>query len=198
MRYGRALLTGLGWAGTLGGLALCVLLFLSAYLAFDDHGGSVKPRKDEIIRLPSVPDAEVPQVPLGRPPARIAGDGGDDGGGGGGGAADAPAGGGGGGDTPAPRAAPPTTTPVATPLAPTGESPPPVAATPAPAATSPPPGSGRPQPPPTLGDTTRDVVGAVGTQVGRVSPPAGQVVEEAGDTLGDTVDALNPLAPPAP
>ena len=38
MRYGRTLLAGLGWAGTLGGLALCVLIFLSAYLAFDDHG----------------------------------------------------------------------------------------------------------------------------------------------------------------
>ena len=117
-------------------------------------------------------------------------------GGGGGGGADAPAGGGGGGGgTPAPRPAPPSTTPVATPLAPTPESPPPVAATPAPAATSPPPGSGRPQPPPTLGDTTREVVGAVGTEVGRISPPVGQVVEDAGDTLGDTVDALNPPAP---
>ena len=194
MRNGRTLLAGLGWAGTIGGLALCVLIFLSAYLAFDDHGGSVKPRKDEIIRLPSVPDAEVPQVPLGRPPARIAGD--ESGGGGGGGGGDAPAGGGGGGDdTPTLRPAPPSTTPVATPLAPTGESSPPVAATPSPAATSPPPGSGRPQPPPTLGDTTREVVGAVGTEVGRVSPPVGQVVEDAGDTLGDTVDALNPPAP---
>ena len=38
MRYGRALLAGLGWAGTLGGLALCVLIFLSAFLAFDDDG----------------------------------------------------------------------------------------------------------------------------------------------------------------
>ena len=196
MRNGQTLLAGLGWAGTLGGLALCVLIFLSAYLAFDDHGAGVKPRRDEIIRLPSVPDAEVPRVPLGQPPARIAGDGDDGGSGGGGG--DAPAGGGGGGGTPALRPAPPSTTPVATPLAPTAESPPPVAATPAPAATSPPPGSGRPQPPPTLGDTTREVVGAVGTEVGRVSPPVGQVVEDAGDTLGDTVDALNPLAPPAP
>ena len=192
MRYGRTLLAGLGWAGTLGGLALCVLIFLSAYLAFDDHGAGVEPRKDEIIRLPSVPDAEVPRVPLGRPPARIDGDG--DGGGGGGEGAPA-GGGGGGGGAPALRPAPPSTTPVATPPAPTGEGPPPVAATPSPAATSPPPGSGRPQPPPTLGDTTREVVGAVGTEVGRISPPVGQVVEEAGDTLGDTVDGLTPPAP---
>jgi hypothetical protein len=73
MRYGRALLAGLGWVGTLGGLALCVLIFLSAYLAFDDRGAGVASRRDEIIRLPSVPEAEVPRVPLGRPPARIAG-----------------------------------------------------------------------------------------------------------------------------
>ena len=192
MRYGRTLLAGLGWAGTLGGLALCVLIFLSAYLAFDDHGGSVKPRKDEIIRLPSVPDAEVPRVPLGRPPARIAGDRRRRG------AAAVPmrprAAAAEAAATPAPRPAPPVHHPRGDAAGADRRDPPPVAATPAPAATSPPPGSGRPQPPPTLGDTTREVVGAVGTEVGRVSPPVGQVVEDAGDTLGDTVDALNPPA----
>ena len=43
--YGRALaglLIGTGWAGTLGGLALCVLIFLSAYVAFDDDGAGVE------------------------------------------------------------------------------------------------------------------------------------------------------------
>ena len=100
MRYGRTLLAGLGWAATIGGLALCVLIFLSVYLAFDDHGTGVAPRKDEIIRLPSVPEAEVPRVPLGRPPARI--------------------GGGRGGGTLAPRGTPPSTTPVPAPRAPAG------------------------------------------------------------------------------
>ena len=150
MRYGRTLLAGLGWAGT-SGLALCVLIFLSAFLAFDDDRHGVKPRKDGVVRLPSVPDAEVPRVSLARPPARIAR---DDGGGGGGS---------GGGGAPAS-----TTTP---------------------GAPSPLP----PQPsPPTLGDTTRDVVGAVGTQVGQISPPAGQAIEDTGDTLGDAIDTLTP------
>ena len=103
MRHGRAL-AGLGWVGTLGGLALCVLIFLAAYVAFDDHGAGVKPRRDEIIRFPSVPDADVPRVPLGRPPSRAAG---DDGGG-------------------APRSGsePPSTAPLETPQAPAGGSPP--------------------------------------------------------------------------
>ena len=74
MRYGRKLLAGLGWAGTLGGLALCVLLFLSAYLAFDDDRPGVKPREDSVIRLPSVPEAEVPRVPLARPSRSAADD----------------------------------------------------------------------------------------------------------------------------
>ena len=67
MRYGRTLVAGLGWAGTLGGLALCVLIFLSAYLAFDHHRAGGEARKGEIIRLHSVPEAEVPRVRLGRP-----------------------------------------------------------------------------------------------------------------------------------
>jgi hypothetical protein len=67
MRYGRTLVTGLGWAGTLGGLALCVLICLSAYLAFDHYRAGGKPREGEIVRLHSVPEAEVPRVRLGRP-----------------------------------------------------------------------------------------------------------------------------------
>jgi len=187
MRYGRALLAGLGWAGTLGGLALCVLIFLSAYLAFDDRHG-VEPREDGVLRLPSVPDAEVPPVPLARPPSRIARD--EEGGRGGGAPANAPA------PRPGARTTPRPTAPVeTTPQAPL-EASPPAAATPAPlapAAPDPPPGSASPlPPPPTLGDTTREVVGAVGTGVGRISPPAGQVIEDTGDTLGDAVDALTP------
>ena len=67
MRYGRALLAGLGWVGTLGGLALCVLILLSASVAFDDHGDRAGPRDGEVIRLPS--DSELPRVSLGRAPA---------------------------------------------------------------------------------------------------------------------------------
>jgi len=35
MRYGRALIAGAGSAGSLGAVALCLLVALSAYLAFD-------------------------------------------------------------------------------------------------------------------------------------------------------------------
>ena len=35
MRIGRELLTGMGWAGTLGVVALCTLMFLFTYVAFD-------------------------------------------------------------------------------------------------------------------------------------------------------------------
>jgi hypothetical protein len=191
MRYGRALLGGLGWAGTIGGLALCVLIFLSAYIAFDDDRPNVKPRKDGVVRLPSVPDAEVPAVPLARPPGRAAlDDGGVSGPGGG-----APRG----GVTPGSRTTPRATAPVeTTPQPPAGGGPPQAGATPAPAAVTPPPGPGGspPSSPPTLGDTTRGVVGAVGNGVGQVSPPAGQVVGGAGDTLGGVVDALTPPPPP--
>ncbi len=182
MRYGRTLLAGLGWAGTLGGLALCVLIFLSAYIAFDAGGPGVKPRKDGVVRLPSVPDAAVPRVSLAKAPARLArarGGGGR-----------APAGTG----APRPRTTPGAGAPVqTTPQAPAGGGPPsqPPGATPAPAASNPPPVPPA-HAPPTLGDTTRGVAGAVGTGVGQVSPPAGQVIHDAGDTLGDAVDALTP------
>ena len=108
MCYGRTLLAGLGWAGTLGGLALCVLIFLSAYVAFDDRSAAVEPRRDEVIRLPSVPEADVSRVPLGRPHA--------------------PADGGGAAGTLAPRGTLPSPTPVATPRPPADGSPPPIGA----------------------------------------------------------------------
>ena len=185
MRYARALLAGLGWVGTLGGLALCVLTFLSA---FDDDRPGVKPRHDGDVRLPSVPDAEVPRVPLARPPSRIA-RGRSEAGNGGGGTPTSPAG-------PRPGTTPRVTAPVeTTPQAPAGGTAPPALETPSPAAGEAP-GSESPllppPSPPTLGDTTRDVVGAVGTEVGQISPPAGQVIQDTGDALGDAVDALTP------
>ncbi len=168
MRYGRALLAGMGWAGVLGGVALCVLIFLSAYLALDDAPRSVDPRKSKIVRLRPVPDAELPRVPLGRPPA--------------------------GGGSPRSRANAPVTAPVQTPRA-GATAPLPAQARQRPASTAG--GGGAPQP--TLGDRTSEVVGAVGTEVGRVSPPAGQVIQRTGDTLGDAVDTLLPrLQPLAP
>jgi len=72
MCCGRTLVAGLGWAGTLGGLALCVLILLSGYLTFDHHRAGGEPRGGAIVRLHSVPEAEVPRVRLGRP--RQAGD----------------------------------------------------------------------------------------------------------------------------
>ena len=67
MCHGRPLLAGLGWAATLGGLALCVLILLSAFLAFDDDHDAARPRNDGVVRLLSLPDAE---IPLARPPRR--------------------------------------------------------------------------------------------------------------------------------
>ena len=75
MRYGHTVMAGLGWAGALGGLALCVLIFLSASVTFDDDGSSVKPREGSVIRLPSVPEAEVRRVRLARPAPAGAGGG---------------------------------------------------------------------------------------------------------------------------
>jgi len=199
MRYGRALLAGLGWAGALGGLALCVLLFLSAYLAFDGHGGDLRSRDPDVVRLPSVPDSAAPGVPLARRPARPARARAARGRAAarrrGGRRTRAP------GAAPGTRTAPRAITPGGTPQAPSaGGGAPPAAAPP-----SRPPSSGGsgggsgsappPPPPPSLGDATREVVTVVGTQVGRVSPPAGEVVIRAGDTVGDAVDRLDPLVP---
>jgi hypothetical protein len=196
MRYGRALLAGLGWAGVLGGVALCVLIFLSAYLAFDDDPSGVDPRKSKIVRLPAVREADVPRVPLARPPGRLAGGGTRSVSGARAVARRAPGGGG------APRSGtnPPATAPVRTPPAgsppPVSTSPPPVQSRPRPA--SPAAGGAGGAPQPTLGDATSGVVGAVGTEVGRVSPPAGEVIRRTGDTLGDAVDTLVPRLQPAP
>jgi hypothetical protein len=187
MRYGRALLAGAGWAGVLGGLALCTLIFLSAYLAFHGEPQRVKPRDGGVVKLPSVPDAKIPRVPLApavsRPRARGAGGGAS----GRSGGATAPA-----GRAPQPAGTPRTTAPVRTPVATTP--PPRLNPTPAPpaAAATPAASGGGTAPAPTLGDTTRQVVGAVGTEVGSVSPPVGQVVDRTGDTLGNAVDTLLP------
>ena len=194
MRFGRALLAGMGWAALLGGLALCVLVFLSAYVAFrgDRHG--VGSRDDGAVELPSVPDTEVPAVPLGRPPAPTpaAPEG-----------AAAP-----GRATPRPRPATPRRD-APTPTAPApgaGDGNPPASGSPSPAPAQPAPsGSGggdggtsaipppqRPAAPPTLGDTASDVTNVVGTEVGRVVPQAGEVIVETGDTAGDAIDAIVP------
>ena len=70
MHSGRTLLAGLGWAGTLGAVALCVLIFLCAYLAFDDDRVGVRPRTEGALRLRQVPDGEIPRVRLARPAGR--------------------------------------------------------------------------------------------------------------------------------
>jgi hypothetical protein len=195
MRFGRTLLAGLGWAGTLGCVALCVLIFLSAYLAFDESRPGVEPRKDKVVRLPAVPDAKVPRVSLATPPRRLAAgrSGRRQGGAAGrGGARRLPA---------APRAptlggAPPAPGGGTSPRA--NMSPRPAPAQPGPSAASGGGGGGGGTPPApqrTLGDTTRDVVHVVGDGVGQVSPPAGQVVNQAGDTVGDTVDSVVPPLP---
>jgi hypothetical protein len=190
MRYGRALLAGLGWAGTLGCVALCVLIFLSAYLVFDGKRAGVEPRKNNVVRLPAVPDAKVPRVSLATPPRRLAA----------GRSARREGGVAGRGGARRVPTAPRAPTPGGAPQAPGGgtpprgnTSPPPAPAQPGPYAASGGGGGGTPPAPQrTLGDTTRDVVHVVGNVVGQVSPPAGQVVDQAGDTVGDTVDSVIP------
>jgi hypothetical protein len=67
MRLGRGLLTGMGWAGTIGGIALCVLMFLFTYVVFEG------PRKDDrVATLPSVHEGPAPAVQLARPEGRVA------------------------------------------------------------------------------------------------------------------------------
>jgi hypothetical protein len=80
MRLGRGLVTGMGWAGTIGGIALCVLVFLALYVATAGprHAGSV-------IELPSVREGRVALPPPGRgapspTPVRLAPTGRDGGG----------------------------------------------------------------------------------------------------------------------
>jgi hypothetical protein len=61
MSLGRGLLTGTGWAGTLGMVAICVLMSLFAVIAL-----SRAPRDDSHLRLPSVREGRVVLHPPGR------------------------------------------------------------------------------------------------------------------------------------
>jgi hypothetical protein len=79
MTIGRSLLHGTGWAGTVGMLALCVLVFLFAVVAF-----SGARRDDHVVKLPSVREGRVALPPPGRgapssAPARPSRAGGGDG-----------------------------------------------------------------------------------------------------------------------
>jgi hypothetical protein len=64
MSFGRGLLTGTGWAGTIGALALAVLVLLFALVAF-----SGARRDDGVVKLPSVHEGRVVIPP---PPGRDA------------------------------------------------------------------------------------------------------------------------------
>ena len=61
MSIGRSLLSGTGWAGTIGMVALCVLVFLFALVAM-----SRAPRGDRVVKLPSVREGQVALHPPGR------------------------------------------------------------------------------------------------------------------------------------
>jgi hypothetical protein len=60
MGLGRGLLAGMGWAGTIGGIALCVLVLLFALVAFSGQ------RRDDVPKLPSVREGRVALPPPGR------------------------------------------------------------------------------------------------------------------------------------
>jgi hypothetical protein len=60
MELGRGLLAGTGWAGTIGAIALCVLVFLFALVAFSGQ------RRDDVTKLPSVREGRVALPPPGR------------------------------------------------------------------------------------------------------------------------------------
>jgi hypothetical protein len=62
MSLGRGLLTGSGWAGTIGAVALAVLVLLFAFIAF-----SGARRDDGVVKLPSVREGRVALPP---PPGR--------------------------------------------------------------------------------------------------------------------------------
>ena len=76
MRLGRSLLTGTGWAGTIGGLALCVLVFLALYVA-----AAGRPDDGRVVKLPSrsrglvsrstLQDAALRLLPPLDPPPRV-------------------------------------------------------------------------------------------------------------------------------
>jgi hypothetical protein len=65
MRYGRALLAGMGWAAPLGAAALCVLVLLAASVAIRADGADAGSRGDRILRLPAL--REAPAVLLTHP-----------------------------------------------------------------------------------------------------------------------------------
>jgi hypothetical protein len=196
MRIGRTLLAGLGWAGVLGGVALCVLIFLSVYLALDDDPSGVSDHPDHVVKLSQVPLARVPAVPLARPRRalaetrrRAAG------------AAAAreraaarrraaaggrritigvvaPGPGGGIGTPPAGG----DSSPAPAPLTPSGAG-----------------GGGGGEPPQSSpGDTPRSVTRVMGTEVGEVSPPVGKLIVEGGDTAAGALDSSGPPSLPVP
>jgi hypothetical protein len=57
----RSLLSGTGWAGTIGALALCVLVFLALYVA-----AAGRPDSGRVVELPSVREGRVALHPPGR------------------------------------------------------------------------------------------------------------------------------------
>jgi hypothetical protein len=61
MSLGRGLVTGMGWAGTIGGIALCVLVFLALYVAT-----ATRPHDDGVVKLPSLREGRVALHPPGR------------------------------------------------------------------------------------------------------------------------------------
>ena len=71
MRYGRALLAGMGWAAPLGAAALCALVLLAVSVALRVEGGDAGSRGDRVLRLPS--PREAPAVLLAQPRRRGAG-----------------------------------------------------------------------------------------------------------------------------
>jgi hypothetical protein len=200
MSYGRALLTGAGWAGTLGGVALCLLLFLSAFLAFESRDDDVEPRPDGVVRLPDIPDERLPTVPLAELPTSSAGDdGGGGGAGGGSGAGDVRSGGGGGGrrapeaQTPQSGAGRPAPGDGGTPQPEGGEGAPPASGGGGGGSQPPPPGGGGGN---TLGETTRRVTRDAGEAAGHIAPTGGQLVSDTGESAADAVERLPPVPLP--
>ena len=61
MGFGRGLLTGTGWAGTLGAIALCALALVFAIVAMSATHGD-----DRRVSLPSVHEGRVALPPPGR------------------------------------------------------------------------------------------------------------------------------------
>jgi hypothetical protein len=195
MSYRRALLTGTGWAGTLGAVAVCVLVFLSAFLAFESRDGDIGPRPDDAVWLPEIPDERLPTVPLAEPPGSSGGVGGAGGGGAGGRGSGGGAAPGGRGEvkgsgpearSPQPGAGRPGPGGGGTPQPGGGGGTPPASGG----------GGGGSQPPPsgggrnTLGETTRRVARDAGAAAGHISPAGGQLVSATGESAADAIERL--------